>query len=89
VQYAKFRTDKEIEKGHSAELVSVDLPQRYYDNIEGQEPYRTGCETFLDYFEHNVKERPNDTFLGYRPKAPDGTFGPYNWITYQETQNTA
>jgi len=53
--YAKFRTDKPAEQGYSSELVSTTLDPKYYDNMDGQPAYTPGCNTFLDYFERNVK----------------------------------
>ena len=34
-----------------------------------------------------VRQYPNRNFLGTRPPQPDGTFGPYEWMTYQEVFN--
>ena len=45
---------------------------------------KEGIETLLQLFEHNVKEGPNDPFLGTRPKNGDGTFGPYQWLSYAD-----
>lgn len=67
IQYAKFRDDKNPTTGYSRELVSLDLDPKYYDDMHSQQPYKAGLLTFLDYFEHHAKARPNDPYLGTRP----------------------
>ena len=33
-EYARWRTDKEAEPGHSHELISVNVEPQYYDNLD-------------------------------------------------------
>ena len=52
VVYAKWRDDKAAETGYSRELISVDVDPKHYDDIEGQIHKFSGCETYLELFEH-------------------------------------
>ena len=93
VIYAKWREDKEPQKGYSRELISVDTPKEFIDNLSGQPGYAADCHTFLDYFEKVVKTRGGDRFLGTRVKLADvdgkPAFGDYAWRTYEEVADTA
>lgn len=86
--YAKWRTDKEAEKGYSRELVGVNLDPKYYDDMDNQPGYKPDCKTFLDFFETHVKERPNDGYLGTRVKLNEKDFGDYEWLSFKQVENT-
>ena len=77
ISYAHFRTDKKPQTGYSAELVSDQLEEKYYDDMEARPPGKEGVDTMLKLFEENVKQGANDPFLGTRAKNADGTFGAY------------
>lgn len=89
IQYARFRDDVPAKPGYSRELIALTVDPKYYDKMDEQPPYIEGCYTYLDYFERHVNTRPNDSFLGYRPKQADGSFGPYDWISYKQVQTQA
>lgn len=91
VIYARWRDDKPASEGHSKELISVDTPKEFFDNLEGQPKHREGCNTYLDYFEHSVRARPEAPFLGQR--VPNGVdekgkpvFGEYVWKSFKEVE---
>ena len=90
VIYARWREDKPAEPGFSKELISVDTPKEFWDNHAGQPNYIKGCNTYLDYFERNVKLYKDDRFLGTRVKLADvdgkPTFGDYAWKTFGEIE---
>ncbi len=69
ITYAKWREDKPAEPGYSRELVSVDLEPKYYDSLNTIPSYVPECLTFLDYFERQVRIRPNAPYLGTRVKT--------------------
>lgn len=85
--YAKFRTDKPLTPGFSAELISVDVDPKDYDDLKVDTD-----KSFLDYFEEHVRTRPNDSYLGTRESLPDEIvdgkktkkFGDYKWMNYLE-----
>ena len=77
IQYAKFRTDKEPEEGHSAELVSLKLDEKHYDDLDARPKPVEGIDTLLDLFNKNLKEGKDEAFLGTREKLQDGKFGEY------------
>jgi hypothetical protein len=64
--YAKFRTDIPITPGFSAELISVHVDPKDYDDLKVETD-----KTFLDIFEGHVKTRPTDTYLGTRESLPE------------------
>ena len=84
--YAKWRTDLPVKKGYTPELINVDVPVQYYDNLEGQPDYIPGRKTFLDFFELHLKERRDDKFLGTRVKIGEKEFGDYEWMTYRTVE---
>ena len=65
------------------------MDPKYYDDIEGQIHKFSGCETYLELFEHQVKTRKDHPFLGSRIKQEDGSFGGYEWQTYGEIEKVA
>ncbi|KAL4444107.1 hypothetical protein ABPG75_011844 [Micractinium tetrahymenae] len=48
-----------------------------------------GCATLYELFNKAVEEHGDNRCLGWRPIAEDGTAGPYEFITYKETQERA
>jgi len=48
--YAKWRTDKEAQAGYSRELVSIKLPEEYYDRVREMPEFETKNDTFLKLF---------------------------------------
>ena len=70
VSYAKWRTDKQAEPGHSQELINTLVEPEYYDNLAGQDivcPTNTNhAETLFDLFEHQYNTRRHENFLGTR-----------------------
>jgi hypothetical protein len=93
VIYATWREDKAPQKGYSRELISVDTPKEFIDNLGGQPGYSADCHTYLDYFERVVNSRGGDRFLGTRVRLADvdgkPAFGGYAWKTYEEVAHTA
>jgi len=84
IRYASFRTDKPATPGHSAELISDTVDPQYFDNLDKvPNDFKKGCSTFLDHFERHVRERPDESYLGYRPVQADKTFGNYEWHSYK------
>ena len=69
-------------------MVGVNLDPKYYDDMGNQPAYRPGFNTFLDYFEANVNERPNDGYLGTRVKLNDKDFGDYEWMSFKQVETT-
>ena len=55
--------------------------------------YIKGCNTYLDYFELNVKNHRDSRFLGTREKLAevDGKpeFGEYVWKSFSEVEKLA
>ena len=84
IQYAKFRTDKEPEEGYSAELISLKVDEKHYDDLDARPKPIEGIDTLLDIFNKNLKEGKDEPFLGTREKLQDGKFGEYIWQTYGE-----
>ena len=91
VGYASFRTDKEPSKGYSAELISDNVDPKYYDDMLAQPSLLAPeYDTLFKVYRRNVKEQPNQSFLGTR--YPTGQnddkgkpiFGEYQWQTYAE-----
>jgi long-chain acyl-CoA synthetase len=48
-----------------------------------------GCSTLYELFNKSVEEHPNNKCLGWRPVKEDGSAGPYEFITFKETQARA
>ena len=66
--YANWRKDKAPSPGYSAELISKNVPQQYFDDL-GANPDVAGAadgQTLLDLFKRNCQQRPNEPFLGTR-----------------------
>ncbi|PSC75938.1 acetyl-synthetase [Micractinium conductrix] len=48
-----------------------------------------GCATLYELFNKAVDEHGDNRCLGWRPVAEDGTAGPFEFITFKETQERA
>ncbi|KAI7842469.1 hypothetical protein COHA_003823 [Chlorella ohadii] len=48
-----------------------------------------GCSTLYELFNKSVEENPTNKCLGWRPTKEDGSAGPYEFITFKETQARA
>lgn len=44
----------------------------------------SGARTLYENFKYAARTFPNKPYLGTREKMPDGTFGNYNWVTYDD-----
>lgn len=44
----------------------------------------SGAHTLYESFKHSARAFPDKPYLGTRTLNPDGTFGGYEWITYDE-----
>jgi hypothetical protein len=84
VQYGVWRTDKPASKGHSVDLVHHDIPQDCYDDFERLPTLDKPTKSILEVFVNQCQSRPNHRFLGSRQANPDGTFGAYEWMTYND-----
>ena len=84
VPYGVWRTDKPADAGYSADLVHYDIPQDCYDNFDRLPVLNNPTKSIVEVFVNQVRERPNHRFLGTRKPQADGTFGAYEWQTYQE-----
>jgi len=52
-----------------------------WDTLYGEPP---GVYSLLDNLQLTTKKKPNNRFLGTRPKNADGSYGDYQWQTYSE-----
>jgi len=89
--YAVWRDDKEPEKGYSRELVSVDLHRDHWEDLSTRPRHNPKLLTFLDYFEENVKTKPNLPWLGTRKvtgldEKGKKKFGEYEWQTWSQVE---
>lgn len=66
IQYATFRTDKAPSPGYSPELISNQVKQAYYDDLDSQPFEDAEYDTLLKVFKRNVKAAPTSPFLGTR-----------------------
>lgn len=85
--YAKWREDKEAEPGYSRELVNIDTPVEFLDNMNEIEDYKTHSKdysTIIHAFLNTVKRKGDAPFMGTRARNPDGSFGAYTWQSYNE-----
>lgn len=48
--YAKFREDKPVSPGYSAELISVHIEPGFEENLEGQKLFKEGPKTLMECF---------------------------------------
>ena len=85
VQYAHFRTDKPPQAGYSADLMHNDITVDCYDDFSKLPSLQSPYNSILDLFLEKVKQTPDARFLGTRAKNDDGTFGAYEWMSYQQT----
>lgn len=84
VQYASFRTDKQPDPGYSADLMDNNTPQDCYDDFSKLSTLDTDVQSILGVFLKQVAEKPNHRFMGTRVRNADGTYGAYEWMTYQQ-----
>lgn len=84
MQYAKFNTDKPAQPGFTHDLLNINCPPDCYDDFSKLEQLQSPYQSLLDVFLAQVKAVPNNRFLGTRAKNEDGTFGQYEWMTYQD-----
>ena len=89
VIYAKWREDLPAEPGYSKELVSVELDPKYYDAINTMPSVVPGCLTFLDFFERQVRLRPNAPYLGTRKKLSETQYGDFQWLSFIQVEEMA
>ena len=83
-QYGVFRTDKPADPGYSPDLVHHEIDPKYYDDFNQLPLLDSPIKSIIGCFYKTVAEKPNRRFLGTRPKLQDGTFGPYEWMTFQQ-----
>ena len=82
--YGIWRQDKPAKEGYSADLVHHETPQECYDDFNKLPQIDKPIKTILGIFLDQVQKIPNLPLLGTRVKNPDGTFGAYEWQTYQQ-----
>ena len=89
ITYAKWRTDIPTVPGHTAELVSVHLDQKFYDNLDDAPGLYGDCDTLLKHFLRHKNLTPDLDFLGTRtpPKEEKGEFGPYTYLSFAEVDH--
>jgi len=86
IEYSVWRTDVERTEGYSRELINrADAGIKDWDAVFKSNPEtKPGMNTLLKCFLSKAQEHPQKNFLGTRRKNDDGTFGDYQWLTYQE-----
>ena len=81
--YGVFRDDKPADQGFTPDVVHNEIDPQYYDNFDGLPELDSEFQSINQVFESTVKKYPNRNFMGQRPLLEDGSFGPYEWKTYQ------
>ena len=81
--YGVFRDDKPADQGFTPDVVHNEIDPQYYDNFDALPELDNEFQSINQVFESTVKKYPNRNFMGQRPLLEDGTFGPYEWKTYQ------
>ena len=81
--YGVFRSDKPADQGFTPDVVHHEIDAKYYDDFNSLPELDSEFQSINQVFESTVKKYPNRPFLGQRPQLEDGTFGPYEWMTYQ------
>ena len=61
-----------------------DIPQDCYDNFNRLPVLDVPTKSILEVFLNQVRDRPNHRFFGTRQNNGDGSFGAYQWDTYQD-----
>ena len=80
-QYARFRDDKEAQKGYTAELVNNNVDKQFWENLD--QPTKLGEErTLLDLFEKHCTQNPDSDFVGTRPIDAEGKAGDFTWQSF-------
>ena len=75
VMYAKWR-EEPAEPGYSKELINIDTPKEYFDDLDNLPLYKSKpYTTLVGCFEDHVKKRPNEPWLATRAKNNDGSYG--------------
>ena len=80
--YGYWRTDKKIEPGFSAELISCDT-KGDLDDLNAW-PY-DGVDTLLKAFDRTVERIPDKNMLG----TLNVDEGEYEWLTWEEAKDQA
>lgn len=80
--YGRFRTDKPADAGYTPELVHIEVDQAHYDDMNAIPAIDTPVKSVVEIFYNSVKKYGNNKLFGTRPKLADGSFGPYEWMTY-------
>ncbi len=75
-----------IESRSTARRAGEGLPRHNPGIADDQfiETFDDSIRTLCDTFDNAVKKYSSSTFLGWRPRAADGTVGPYHYLTYGE-----
>ena len=84
IMYAKWRTDKPADPGYSQELVNINTPDEFLDNMDGLPAFKQPYDTIMGAFLHTLERKRNDPFMGTRERLPNGEFGGYKWQTWAE-----
>ena len=87
VIYAKIK-EGTAKPGFSEEYFAADLDPKYHDKLD-EVPALQGKErNYITALLKQVKDKPDQPFLGTRVKNEDGSLGGYyTWQTYKEVWN--
>ena len=85
--YGVFRSDKPADPGYSRELMNINIDNAHYDNFEQLPELNNPTNSIIDVFYKAVREKGNRHFLGTRPLQANGSYGPYEWMSYQDVFN--
>jgi hypothetical protein len=64
----------------------VRVDPKYYDDFDNQPLTYQDCNTYLEHFERQIRNRGDAPFLGTRVKLNEKDFGDYEWKSYKEVE---